>query len=274
MVILKSSGPTREPKRGRCSSPDVTMAHANLAMSTSWHVATALSSDHNPIVVNICTETMSVASDKRTFVNFNKADWMSYRDFIEDRIKFLPAENVHNMEQALRRSLQKAMKKHIPRGRIPRILPGFPREAAKLAMERDQLRKRDPSAKRIADLNSDIRHLVNQHRREKWTKQLDACDPRKGCKKLWNTIRGLAKKEERHNNIALKFSADSKATFGAKACANRFNQMYFPADPCKKEKGHRAVMRKLCKASSEFRQLWLKKLELTIKLLTKKPQLL
>ena len=150
----------------------------------------------HPIVVNICTETLSVASDKRTFVNFNKADWMSYRDFIEDRIKFLPAENVHNMEQALRRLLQIAMKKHIPRGRIPGILPGFPREAAKLAMERDQLRKRDPPAKGIADLNSDIRPLTNQHRREKWTKHLDDCDLRKGCKKLRNTIKLSPRKKK------------------------------------------------------------------------------
>ena len=229
------------------------MPHANLAMSTSWHVETALSSDLGPIVVNICTETLSVASDKRTFENFNKADWMSYRDFFEDGIKFLSAENVPNMEQALKRLLQKAMKKHIPRGRIPRILPGFPREAAKLAMEREQLRKQNMSAKWIAELRYQASGEPTSAR--KWTKHLDECDLRKGCKKLWNTIEGLAKKEERHNNIALKFSADSKATFGAKACVNRFNQMYFPADPCKKEKGHRAVMRKFSKASSEFRLL-------------------
>ena len=250
MVILNSSGPTREPKNGRGSSPDITLAHSNLAMSSSWDVETALSSDHNPIVVNICTETLSIASEKKTFVNFNKADWTSFRNFVEERIKFLPAENVHKMEHSWRALLQKAMKKHIPKGRIPRIYPGFPSEAAKLAKKRDQLRKQDPTSKQITELNMEIRNTVNQHKRDKWTKHLAECDLRKGSKKLWKTIKGLSKKEERSDNIAIKFS--NKTTYRAKDCANKLNQMYFPANPNKKEKEHRHIMRKLKKTNSSF----------------------
>ena len=36
MVVLNENAPTRVPSQERCSSPDVTIAHPNLAMSTEW----------------------------------------------------------------------------------------------------------------------------------------------------------------------------------------------------------------------------------------------
>ena len=63
--------------------------------------------------------------------------------------------------------------------------------------------------------------MISQHNRDNWNKHLAECDPRKGSKKLWKTIKGGSKKEERSENIAIKIS--NKTTHGAKDCANKLN---------------------------------------------------
>ena len=76
MVVLNENAPTRVPSQGRFSSPDVTIAHPNLAMSTDW------------ILLKI-------------------------KDFVEDRNPLLPVGDMLNIELALRKLLQAAARKHI-----------------------------------------------------------------------------------------------------------------------------------------------------------------
>ena len=181
VVVLNENAPTRVPSQGRCSSPDVTIAHPNLAMSTEWSVDTALRSDHNPIIVRVSLESKRTTTKRRTFVNFLKADWLAFKDFVEDRIPLLPVGDVLNMELALRKLLQAAARKHIRKGRIPPILPGFPTEAEKLTRQRDDLRRANPSNPRLTELNHEIQKKVKKHRQDKWVQHLEECDLRKGC---------------------------------------------------------------------------------------------
>ncbi len=76
------------------SYPDITLAHRNLAMSTRWNPWTALSSDHRPIIIDIEMEVQQVYSDKKTYVNFQKADWTGFKELIEHRIHHLPISAV------------------------------------------------------------------------------------------------------------------------------------------------------------------------------------
>ena len=194
MVFLNENAPTRIPSQGRCSSPDVTISHPNLAKSTEWLVDTVLISNHNPIIVRVSLESKRTTTEMRTFVNFLKVDWLAFKGFVENRIPLLPVGDVLNMELALRKLLQAAARKHISKGRIPSILTGFPTEAEKLTRQRDDLRRANPSNPRVTELNQEIQKKVQKHRQDKWIQHLEECDLRKGCKKLWRTIKGLSGK--------------------------------------------------------------------------------
>ena len=239
-VVLNGNEPTREQK-GKFSSPDISIASASLAMSASWRCITALSSDHKPILVDIGVEEKFVKAEKRVFINFSKADWPGFQQYVEERIKWLPkSDNIHVCEKALRQLLLKSSKKYIPKGRIPKVRPFFPADAIKMGEERDRLRTLDPESPRIGELNKQINNLVSQHKRDKWRLHLEDCDLGKGSKKLWTTIKGLSGKMTTTNSQAITFD---KPVFGPSECSRKFNQQYTPSTANCSAKAHRPMYR-------------------------------
>ena len=167
-VVLNGDEPTRAASNGTLSSPDITIASASLATSANWSTETALNSDHKPIIMELQIQEPTVNSERRKYVNFAKADWDGFKSFMEDSIQNLPQGDLLQSERAFRNKMQKAARKFIPNGRIPTVQPGFPTAAAKLADERNKLRAQNPTAPQINEMNKKIRHLVEEHRREKW----------------------------------------------------------------------------------------------------------
>ena len=90
MVVLNGDQCTRLPANGPESSPDITLSHDTLAMSTRWTVEKALSSDHLPILIDVATECKLASAPNRLFVNFQKALWNEFGDYVEGKVETFP----------------------------------------------------------------------------------------------------------------------------------------------------------------------------------------
>ena len=222
--IINEDVPTRTTNT--CSSaPDITVASPAIIPTTSWEVKTSLSSDRLPIHITISTEVKLVDSQKRTFINFKKADWPNFKDFIEAKILAAPElEDINKREKLLRDTITTAAKVYIPAGRIPKVINEFPQEAVTLIKDRDTLRAADPTDPRIPDLNAEIHKIVADHKRDKWMKHLDSCEP--NTKKLWDTVKSLSSAPNPPQNQSISF--DGKTYDNPQKIADKLNQQYTP----------------------------------------------
>jgi len=158
--VLNRELHTRIPKNGQPTSPDISLASLSLLPSTIWSTDITLSSDHVPIIVQLSTDTQFTESENRTFTNFNKAKWPEFEDFIEKEIeKQVIPTDVSKATQVITKIINKASNLFIPQGRIKDIITEIPTEAAAKILERDGLRKRDPSDPEITRLDCEIKSL-------------------------------------------------------------------------------------------------------------------
>ncbi|XP_039954433.1 uncharacterized protein LOC120770872, partial [Bactrocera tryoni] len=162
---MTDEAPTRV--MGTCnSSPDLTTASGGLINSITWRPMLTLASDHLPIIISIEKHPDFVSVDNRTYINFNKANWVGFTEFTENTFNALPIPIVVCVgERQFRKVIAAAPARFIPAGRMAEIRPNFLSEAAVLANERDILRHADPGYPRIRVLNLEIRRMVNQHKR-------------------------------------------------------------------------------------------------------------
>ena len=129
-VVHNGDEPTRAASNGTLSSPDITIASASVATTANWSTETALNSDHKRIIVELQIQESTVNSERRKYMNFAKADWDGFKNFMEDGIQNLPQEDLIQSERAFKNKMQKAARNFIPNGRILTIQPGFPTAAA------------------------------------------------------------------------------------------------------------------------------------------------
>lgn len=113
------------------TTPDVTIVSANLIPTCNWRINQALSSDHSNIVLMLGSEIKRLKSEKRTFVNFNKADWKMFQRLTEEAFNTEPiTDNVYTSEKIFRDIVNKAANQSIPKGHIPNIIHEVPTDAA------------------------------------------------------------------------------------------------------------------------------------------------
>ena len=125
-VVLNESAATRVAGR-KPSSPDISLVRRNWGDCCSWKVETALGSEHLPNIIALFTEPEMIPSQKRTFINFRKADWPRFTALTES--EFSKAGTVTDVNTAYKLALaciHKAAAATIPAGRIPLIRPAFP----------------------------------------------------------------------------------------------------------------------------------------------------
>ncbi|KAM7361935.1 uncharacterized protein ACRADG_012793 [Cochliomyia hominivorax] len=151
---LNDDAPTRI--MGTCaSSPDITLASAGLINCTTWQTVVSLGSDHLHIIVSLERPNDFIVSERRTYMNQKKADWRGFREFTDRRVVELPVpSNIRITERKFRETINAAVARFVPSGRISVVRPHFPAEAARLADERDDIRNTNPSDPRIAQLNT------------------------------------------------------------------------------------------------------------------------
>ncbi|XP_039969686.1 uncharacterized protein LOC120781530 [Bactrocera tryoni] len=165
---MNDEAPTRV--MGTCnSSTDITIASGGLINSKPWRPMLTLASDHLPIIISIEKPPDFVSVDNRTYINFNKSNWVGFTEFTESTFNALPIPmDVCVGELQFRKVIAAATTRFIPAGRKAEIRPNFPAEAAVLATERGILRHADPGDPRIRDLNLEIRRMASQYKRTKW----------------------------------------------------------------------------------------------------------
>lgn len=232
------------------SSPDISLASLDILPYIDWTVTSSLQSDHLPITIKIkadITYSRTKTKDK-VFVNFNKADWNGFYNFVEDRFSNInPEENPLKGEKVFREIIKKAANRYIPKGRIPNVIHNIPSEAVNLINERDNLREVDPRNPRIQDLNTDINKKIQEHRKNKWTEQLKKCE--RGSKNLWKTIKGITQPTKEPENIGIQFQ--DKLYEKNEKIANMLNRQFTPSTSHKTTKEARITMRKLKAAKSD-----------------------
>jgi hypothetical protein len=75
LIILNSDSPTRLPKSGVASSPDVTLASAHIALASTWATRVNLNSDHLPITISLPSDEAPPRRSAKCYTNFRKANW-------------------------------------------------------------------------------------------------------------------------------------------------------------------------------------------------------
>ncbi|XP_049316872.1 uncharacterized protein LOC125779552 [Bactrocera dorsalis] len=190
------------------SSPDITIAGGGLINSITWRPMLTLASNYLPIIISIEKPPDFVSVDIRTFINFNKANWVGFTEFTESTFNALPIPtDVVVGKRRFGKVIAAATARFIPAGRIAEIRPNFPAEVAVLANERDTLSHADPADPRIRDLNLEIRRLVNYHKRPKWIDHLkSSCNLSIGVSKLWATVKALSNPKRHDDRVEVQFN--------------------------------------------------------------------
>ena len=245
--ILNEDKPTR-PTSSSTTAPDLTVASPSIMTACTWSTLTAINSDHLPIHVNISSGVKFIKAPNRTFINFKKADWNSFQDYIENQID--PEQEFSNPQQAekfLRNVINTAAKIYIPSGRIPKLANSIPTEAAHLIKSRDEVRELNPADPRIQELNYEINKIIANHKKEKWLAHLANCEP--NGKRLWDTIKSLDAPPKPPPNQSLSFN--NVIFDNPKKIVNQLNRQYTPGNTAlqgiKPDQGFRNLMRNLQK---------------------------
>ena len=238
---LNDDAPTRI--MGTCaSSPDITIASPGLVNCATWRAVVSLGSDHLPIIVTLDRPNDFIVSERRTYMNQKKADWHGFREFTNRRFNDLPTpSNVHTGERSFRETINAAVARFIPAGRISVVRPHFPAEAARLADERDEIRTANPDDPRIAQLNCEISRLVNEDKRKNWLDHLSNCNLTSGVSKLWSTVRSLSNPKKKDDRVAIKFA--NTTISDPKGCSRAFCRQFI--EHPERDKAKRSVVRKL-----------------------------
>ena len=243
--VLNRELHTRIPKNGQPTSPDISLASLSLLPSTIWSTDITLSSDHVPIIVQLSTDTQFTESENRTFTNFNKAKWPEFEDFIEKEIeKQVIPTDVSKATQVITKIINKASNLFIPQGRIKDIITEIPTEAAAKILERDGLRKRDPSDPEITRLDCEIKKSIHDHHEQKWRTEVGQVS--RGCSaKLFKLLKRLNGQSQTRSNQAIRFKG--KYLSCPRACADEFNKQYSSVVPHKSSTFSRIIKKQVRK---------------------------
>ena len=115
--VLNTNAPTRLPSNNQPTSPDISLASLSLLPYTNWETNTRLGSDHLPIIITCATKIKLQPSDKRTFINFKKANWDKFKAETEIEFSKLRApSSVYKGEKAFRKIINSISKTCIPKG--------------------------------------------------------------------------------------------------------------------------------------------------------------
>ena len=106
--VLNNDKPTRMPTSGQPTSPDISLASLGLLPTTDWDTTVTFGSDHLPILLNISAAIEQHISEKRTFINFNKAKWQDFTKLTEEEFsKVNLPDNVYKGEAQFRKIVNK-----------------------------------------------------------------------------------------------------------------------------------------------------------------------
>ena len=152
LETINEDSPTRlsRGQNQKNTSPDITILHTSLAQRASWSTLYKINSDHLPIMSIIeAKEIKKEKQEHRTFVNYKKANWNDFTQYIEEELeKNLSQTNVQTMNKELIKVIKEADRKYIPKGKINRkneVLPTEIRNKIELRNDMRRNNSKDPN---------------------------------------------------------------------------------------------------------------------------------
>ena len=242
--VLNENAPTRIPRNGQPTSPDLSLSSISLLATAVWETYKELGSDHLPIVISLPTNETIQWSQKRTYVNFAKAKWDKFQKETEDKFSALSIPtDVYQAEKKFRQIINNASKHNIPQGRIQNIIPSVPTEAAVKIKERNELRATNPTSDQIPVLNREIEGLTRKYRTDKWHEYISSFDGKTRVGKLFKAIKAVNGSTTSTPNQAINFHG--KPVLKAKAISQLFNKQYSSVVTHKSNKEARKITRRI-----------------------------
>ena len=253
LATINEDTHTRLPpnENGLPSSPDVSLASLSLLPYASWESHSELGSDHLPLTITLATDITTIPSEKKTFLNFRKANWAKfYMETEEQFAKLEPPPDVYKGEKTFRLIINKISRASIPAGRIKETFQEVPTATAEKIRRRDALRKTDPISPQLAVLNSEIDKEIRKHREDKWREKVGELDRRQNSSKLFKLIKALNGGNPRaSNNQAIRFKG--KYLSNPSSISNAFNKQFSSVTNHKSSKSARTTTKILKKKSLE-----------------------
>ena len=194
--------PTRIPtqRNQNNTSPDITFCTPNLHTDLTWTPVTALSSDHLPIITSLKLQSPLCSKVKTTFINYRKADWTSYKNYIEDKLSNFNINtypSVNHAANTITNIIQQASRNNIPHGYRKKYNPNYSQHTAELIQQRNALRLKPsltPNDKEtLSNLNTQITHNITQKQTEKWQQYISSLNNNTSSTILFKTIKNIHK---------------------------------------------------------------------------------
>ncbi len=114
----------------------------------------------------------------KLYLNFSKANWEKFTEETETILASAYHSNdIHKDENFSTTTIQNVAKKHIPAGRIMRVINEIPTDLANLMKTRDEIRQNNPSDLSLPEINQNINKIIKEHKQEKWKEHLASCQP-------------------------------------------------------------------------------------------------
>ena len=211
-ITLNTNTPTRVPNTTlqQTSSPDLTTLSNTLYNRTSWRTQNALSSDHLPMITTInIRHDYRLPQNRRTFTNYNKADWSQFTEDTESAFAqtTIPT-NIHTANIIFTNIILMADKQNIPKGKMHSNCRLLHEDIVCKITQRNNIRRantRDPALKL---LNEEITSDIQKHKQNIWKEYLDAhWDHMHNTHTLWKTIHGLSNRAPPHTlNTSITFN--------------------------------------------------------------------
>ena len=196
LTLLNLDFPTRLPKSGNPSSPDLTLCSPHLALDADWTPLTTLNSDHLPIIITIDHDLSSLPDPPRhTFTNFRRARWNDFLEETEADFARLPLPDACDSgERVFRGVLLKASLHHIPQGNVPHPIPRLSDEARTLIRQRDSLRSSCPTHPNLGNLEQQVSSAIASSNRLAWVSSVEDSSLGQDPGKYWTLMQLLSNK--------------------------------------------------------------------------------
>jgi hypothetical protein len=220
VCILGPTEPTLYHHRG--SLPDVIdiVVTRKLPMTVDLTVLRELSSDHNPVLIQIGGPT------HRTTITKKITSWPIFADAIQEELPEVPRINdvrqleasVDELTSAISRAISRASSEKELKTKNPIQLPLAVRE---LIREKNRARRRyqhslDPKDKRaMTALQDEVKSAIREHRNDSWERMLQELDPQD--RNFWRFINRFKNRKESalprplHGRHGMVFTDEDKA---------------------------------------------------------------
>lgn len=139
------------------------------------------SSQHRPVIYDVCIQIPIVTSVPRPRWNFRKVDWHQYSEKLDTAIRFIPP--LANNYDRFTRLVISTAKKCIPRGYRKEYDPCWNEDTDRLYEEFCETE--DPSIAR------EMLKSLDEARRARWIETVESIDMTKSSRKGWAVIRKL-----------------------------------------------------------------------------------